>query len=203
MPRNPAVDKYIANSAEFARPILTKIRALFHQACPNIEETMKWSFPHFEYKGIVGSMAAFKAHASFGFWKGDLMKDKAKLLTTMGNTSMGHAKITSLADLPPDDVLLAYIKEAVELNEQGVKADKPRKEPKKPLTVPAYFLNALKKNKKAQATFLGFSPSHQREYVEWVTEAKQEKTRDERLAKAITMMAEGKSRHWKYQKKQV
>ena len=197
---NPEFDKYIAKSAEFARPILTKLRKLFHQACPEIEETMKWSFPHFEYKGVVGSMAAFKQHMSWGFWKAKLMKDPQGLLTMMENHTMGHGKVTDLSQLPSDRILLEYIREAVALNEQGVKAPAPKKKPKGDLIVPNYFMAALKKNKKALATFEAFSPSNKREYVEWVTEAKQETTRDKRLAQAIEWMAEGKPRNWKYMK---
>src|SRR5262245_16090058 len=110
---SPAVDAYIAKSAKFAQPILKRIRSLFHKACPEIEETMKWSFPHFEYKGVVGSMAAFKQHASYGFWKASLMKDPHQILARVGETSMGGRRVTSLADLPPDNVLIAYIQEAV------------------------------------------------------------------------------------------
>ena len=201
MPKHiPEVDAYIDKSAAFAQPILEKIRKLFHQAHPDMQEVMKWSFPHFEYKGIVGSMAAFKEHCSFGFWKGNLLKDPHNLFTGVGATSMKATRITSLKDLPSDKVLLAYIREAVALNEAGIKAPKPKKAPKKDLEIPTYFMAALKKNKEALAIFEAFSQSHQREYVEWIIEAKQEATRDKRLKQAIAMMAEGKSRHWKYQK---
>jgi len=194
----PQVDAYIAKSAEFARPILKKIRALFHKACPEIGEVMKWSCPHFEYKGLVGGIAAFKQHCRFGFWKGNLLKDPHKLFTGMGDTSMGGRTIKSLADLPSDKILIEYIREAVALNEKGVKAPARKKKPKKELEIPAYFLIALKTNKKSLATFEAFSPSHKREYVEWVTEAKQEATRTKRLATTIEWLAEGKPRNWKY-----
>lgn len=198
--RNPAFDAYIAKSAPFARPILEKLRKLFHLACSDFEEVMKWGFPHFDYKGPVGSMAAFKQHASWGFWKAKLMKDPHGLLKLMANHSMGHGKVTDVSQLPPDKILLAYIREAVALNEQGIKAPAPKKK-KGELVVPDYFMAALKKNKKALATFNGFSPSHRREYVEWVTEAKQDATREKRLATAIEWIAEGNPRNWKYMKK--
>jgi uncharacterized protein YdeI (YjbR/CyaY-like superfamily) len=197
---SPEVDAYIANAPEFARPILEKLRALFHKACPEIEEAMKWSFPHFEYRGVVASMAAFKNYASLGFWKGSLLQDSHQLLGKMGNTSMGTMKVATLADLPSEKILLAYIREAVALNEKGIKVPKTKKPAKKSVEVPEYFLAALKKSKKALAVFEAFPPSHKREYVEWVTEAKQEETRAKRLATAIEWMTEGKSRHWKYQK---
>ena len=201
MPKHiPEVDGYIENSPAFAQPILEKIRTLFHRACPQIQEVMKWGFPHFEYKGLVGSMAAFKQHCSIGFWKGRLLKDPHKLFGDVGDSTMCAVRVSSLANLPSDKILLAYIREAVALNEEGIKAPKAKKAPKKELVIPDYFMAALKKNKEAFAIFEAFSPSHKREYVEWVTDAKQDATRQKRLATAIQQMTEGKSRHWKYQK---
>lgn len=199
---SPEFDAYIAGSADFARPILEKIRKLFHRACPEIEETMKWGFPHFEYKGIVGSMAAFKQHASFGFWKGKLLKDPYGLFTAMENAAMSGAKVTDISELPADKILLEYILQAVALNEAGIKlpARKKRTHPKA-VEVPDYFKKALKQNRKALATFEAFSPSHKREYVEWITEAKQQATRDRRMATAIQWLSEGKPHNWKYTKK--
>jgi uncharacterized protein YdeI (YjbR/CyaY-like superfamily) len=200
--RSAEFDLYIAKAAPFAQPILKKIRDLFHKACPDIEEVMKWSFPHFEYKGIVGSMAAFKNHLSFGFWKGSLMKDRPGAFSQMGKTSMSRADLRDVAELPPDKVFLEYIREAVQLNEEEIKAPVTRKK-KPPLEVPDYFLAALKKNKKALATFEAFPVSQKREYVEWLTEAKQETTRTERLATALEWLAAGKPRMWKYMQKKT
>jgi uncharacterized protein YdeI (YjbR/CyaY-like superfamily) len=195
----PEVDAYIDKAAPFAQPILEKLRKLFHIAHPEMQEVMKWSFPHFEYKGPVGSMAGFKQHCSFGFWKGKLLKDPHKLFEGVGETTMCAVKVSSLKDMPSDKIILAYIQEAIALNEEGIKAPRPTKA-KGDLVIPAYFMAALKKNKEALAIFEAFSTSHKREYVEWVTEAKQDATRDKRLAQAIEWMAAGKSRHWKYQK---
>jgi uncharacterized protein YdeI (YjbR/CyaY-like superfamily) len=197
--RNPAVDAYIAKSAEFARPILTRLRALMHKACPRIEETMKWGVPHFEYKGIVASMAAFKQHAAFGFWKQRLLEDPAGFFPAPGDSSMGGRKIRSAADLPTDAVLLRYIKTAVALNEQGIKLEKSARPSKPPVKPPADLVAALKKNVRAKATYDVFPPSRKRDYVEWITDAKQEETRKRRLATAIQWMAQGKARHWKYE----
>jgi hypothetical protein len=195
--KNPAVDIYIAKSADFARPILMRLRALMHKACPTVEETIKWGMPHFEYKGVIAGMAAFKQHAAFGFWKRRLMKDPAGFFSK-GESGMGGRKIRSLDELPSDTVLLGYIREAVALNEQGAKVPRStRKRP--PVRVPAYLAAALKRNAKARRTFGNFSASQRREYVEWLTDAKQEATRERRLASAIEWMAEGKARNWKYQ----
>ena len=195
------VDAYIAKSADFAQPILTKLRRLFHQACPEIEETMKWSSPFFEYRGIIGNMTAFKQHVSWGFWKAGLMQDPEGILEKAGNTQMAVLKATKVEDLPADKVLIAYIKEAVDLNERGVTV--PRRTvrtPRRPLQIPDDFIVAVRQNKKAQATFEGFSYSNRKEYVEWVTGAKREATREERLTTAVEWMAEGKPRNWKYMK---
>jgi uncharacterized protein YdeI (YjbR/CyaY-like superfamily) len=200
--RDKRVDAYIAKSADFAKPILDHLRELVHKACPDVEEKMKWSFPHFDYKGMMCSMAAFKEHCSFGFWKASLMKD-ARKFSQVGETGMGHlGKIHSLDELPSDKTLIAYIKEAARLNADGVKLS-PKTKPieKKILTAPADLKQALSKNKRALQTFDGFSHSNKREYVEWITEAKTPETRTRRLATAIEWMAEGKSRNWKYERR--
>ncbi|HVE77256.1 MAG TPA: YdeI/OmpD-associated family protein, partial [Gemmatimonadaceae bacterium] len=186
-------------SAPFARPILTHLREVVHEACPAVEETMKWSFPHFMYEGMLCSMASFKEHCAFGFWKGALVLDgNGKSLDAMGS----FGRITAVSDLPSKAKLRGYIKKAMALNEAGVTA-RPKKHPRKRATlpVPDYFTAALRENGRAMAAFEGFSPSHRREYVEWVTEAKGEETRQRRLATAIEWIAEGKSRNWKYARK--
>ncbi len=193
---NPSVTAYIANSADFARPIFERLRRLFHQACPAIEEKLKWNCPSFEYKGLVGGFAGFKAHAVFGFWRQDVLPDPHGLFKARGPFG---AKLTDVSQLPSDDVILQYIKRAVALNEKGAPA-RFKAKPKPPLKVPAYFMAAVRKNRKALAAYEAFPPSHKREYVEWVVEAKQEETRKKRLGKAIQWMTEGKSRNWKYEK---
>jgi uncharacterized protein YdeI (YjbR/CyaY-like superfamily) len=201
--KNPAVDAYIAKSADFARPILAHVRALVHRACPQIEETLKWGVPHFERKGIVANMAAFKQHAAFGFWSQKLLaprlgKDAARMFPPKGESSMGGRKIRSLADMPPDALILRTVKAAVELNEAGIRPTRELKR-KPPPKAPPYLAAALKKNAKARATFSKLTPGQQREYVDWLVEAKQAATRERRLAQAIELLAAGKQRYWKYQ----
>lgn len=199
--RDKRIDTYILKSADFAIPILNHLRELVHVACPDVEETVKWGFPHFDYKGVMCSMASFKQHCVFGFWKAALMKDKKLMANAKSETSMGHlGRIESLNDLPSDSVMIRYIKEAAKLNEAGIKMEK--KTPvKKALVIPTYFTKALKTNKKAQTTFKTFSYSNQKDYVEWITEAKTDATREKRMAIALEWMAEGKVRNWKYMKK--
>lgn len=202
--KEKAVDAYIAKSADFAKPILLHIRALVHKTCPDVEEKMKWSFPHFDHKGeMMCSMAAFKQHAVFGFWKAALMKDPVLIENARSETAMGHlGKLTSLKDLPPDKKMMAWIKEAMQLTDKGVKLPARLKiTEKKELVVPDYFSKALNKNKAAKKTFENFAYSHKKEYLLWITEAKTEVTRDKRMATALEWMAEGKGMHWRYQKK--
>jgi uncharacterized protein YdeI (YjbR/CyaY-like superfamily) len=198
--KDEKINKYIEKSQEFAKPILLHIRALVHQACPQVEETMKWSFPHFDYKGMMCSMASFKEHCSFGFWKASLMKDDAKLFDLGERDGMGHfGKILSLDDLPADDVMLAYIREACKLNDDDVKLpSKPKKE-QKVLVIPSVLLEALAKNEAAAKTFEAFPYSAKKEYTEWISDAKSDATRDKRLATTIEWLAEGKRRNWKYE----
>ena len=200
--KDPRLDDYIAKSADFAKPILNHLRKLVHAACPEVEETMKWSFPHFDYKGIMCSMASFKQHCSFGFWKGALVLGSDKGRRNNRDEAMGQfGRITTIADLPNEKVLLGYIKRAVQLNEAGIKLPaRPKPRVKNELSVPDDLMTALKKNKQALATFDTFSYSHKKEYVEWIIEAKREETRAQRLETAVAWMAEGKPRHWKYLK---
>jgi uncharacterized protein YdeI (YjbR/CyaY-like superfamily) len=196
---DPRVDAYIEKSAEFARPILTHLRKLVHKACPDVEETMKWSMPHFDFKGPLCNMAAFKQHCAFGFWKQTLLEDDA--IPQDRNTLSAFGKITSLKDLPSDKVLTGLIHKAIELNEKGVKVPKKAATVKKELVVPEILTKALAKNKKAREAFEKFSYSHNKEYVEWITEAKTEPTREKRLATTIEWLTEGKHRNWKYEKR--
>lgn len=202
--KDPRVDAYIAKSAEFAKPILEHLRALIHKTCSDVQETMKWGFPHSEYKGILCAMAAFKRHCTFDFWKGAIMKDPHGYFKLTENKAMGRlGRITSVSDLPPDKHLVAYIREAMDLNDRGVPLPSMRKDGKKTektIKVSDYIMKALGKNKKAFKTFEGFSYSHKKEYVEWITEAKRDETRERRIAQMIEWLKEGKTRNWKYEK---
>lgn len=200
--KDERIDAYIEKSADFAKPILTHLRKLVHDVCPEIEETMKWSMPFFDYKGTVCNMAAFKQHCSFGFWKASLMNDPHKIMDKINESHGQLGQIKSLEDLPLDEILIAYIKEAVRLNEEGVKVlAKPKTAEKKELVIPEYFVSALEENASASEHFEKFNPSKKKDYVEWLNEAKTEDTRNKRLATAIEWISEGKSRNWKYERK--
>jgi uncharacterized protein YdeI (YjbR/CyaY-like superfamily) len=195
--RDDRVDAYIAQAAEFARPILTHLRALVHAACPGVNETIKWGFPHFEYKGVLCSMASFKAHCAFGFWHSEMRAITEGLAS---ETAMGQfGRITRSKDLPSDAVLTKLIIKATALNAAGAKpARAARTEPKGPLAIPDDLATALCQHRSAQANFEAMSPSHRREYIEWLLDAKRPATRAKRLATALAWISEGKSKEWKY-----
>jgi len=201
--KDSRVDEYIAASAPFARPILDHLRQLIHKACPEVEEKMKWSFPHFDYKGVFCSMAGFKEHCAFNFWKANLIPDPHNLFKEGSMRAMGQfGRIRSLKDLPNDRIILQYLKEAMKLNDAGTKRTtrRPTEEEKQDLAIPDELLAALKKNKKAKETFDRFTYSHRKEYTEWINEAKTEATRNKRIETTIEWLSEGKARNWKYQK---
>lgn len=192
------VDVYIENSAEFARPILAHLRSLVHRGCPGVAEEIKWRSPCFVYQGLLCGMAAFKHHVSLGFWKAKLMADPDGLLGENPARSMCGLKFASLDDLPPDRVLLKYVREARRLNEEGIRLPRtPRG--KGVVEIHPEFAGALRRSAAARRVFEAFSPSCQREYAEWISEAKKPATRERRIAQALEMLAEGKSRNWKYE----
>jgi uncharacterized protein YdeI (YjbR/CyaY-like superfamily) len=199
---DPRVDVYIEKAAPFARPVLLKLRKLIFQACPDARETIKWSFPNYElYGSMLCSMASFKEHCAFGFWKAALLKDEAGILHLKDRNAMGHLdRIASVKDLPADKILIAYLREAALLNKNNIKVARPKSAPKKELPLPKPLATALKKNKKAATVFEEFSPSNRREYIEWISEAKTEETLKKRLATTLDWLEEGKNRHWKYKK---
>lgn len=195
---SPEIDAYISKAAPLARPILEKIRKQFHAACPEIVETLKWGNPTFEREGIVGGMAAFKAHVAWGFWKHALLRDPKRYLAAEGDETGPRARVTSVADLPPDAAIRDFVRQAVALNEKGVKVARPPRAKRPPPQLPADLAAALRKNAKARAVFAAFPPSQQREYTEWLTDAKKPETRAVRLETAIEWIAQGKPRNWKY-----
>jgi uncharacterized protein YdeI (YjbR/CyaY-like superfamily) len=192
--RDPRVDSLIETAAPFARPILRELRERVHAACPEVVETIKWRSASFEHHGMLCGMASFKEHCTFGFWKHDLVVGSdRKALEAMGS----FGRITKLSDLPPKPKFSALVRKAVKLNEDGVKVVR-TKHARKALPMHPDLAAALKKNKKARATFDAFSPSHQREYLEWIHDAKKDDTRAKRVAQAAEWLAQGKPRNWKY-----
>jgi uncharacterized protein YdeI (YjbR/CyaY-like superfamily) len=191
--KDPRVDVYIAKARPFARPILRRLRTLVHRGCPEVIEEIKWGAPHFNYRGMFCGMATFKEHCVFGFW------NRALKIERDSGAAGQFGRIESVADLPPDGVIVGYVREAKRLADDGVRLA-PIRKAKKPLPVPASLTAALKKKSGALAKFEAFSPSQKRDYSEWITEAKTDATRDRRIATAVGWIAEGKSRNWKYER---
>jgi len=191
--KDPRFDAYIKRAQPFARPILQYLRKIVHSGCPQCEELIKWRMPFFDYKGPVCFMAAFKEHATFGFWKGKLLfgnEDKG---------AMGHfGRLTSINDLPGEKQLMGLVRKAAELNERGIKRERPRASANRKIVVPPDLRSALAKNSKARKTFEGFSYSHKKEYLQWITDAKREETREKRLKTTMKWLAEGKPQNWRY-----
>ncbi|MDB4909534.1 MAG: hypothetical protein JWO39_357 [Gemmatimonadetes bacterium] len=193
---DPRVDAYIEKSKDFAKPILVRVRQMVHEACPDVEETMKWSSPFFDYKGqMMCGMAAFKEHCSLIFWKASLIEG----VPPNGDPARGSfGRITSVKELPSKKQLTGFIKAAMALNDAGVTVKRPKSAAKPEAKVPKELAGALKKNRKAATVFANFTPSNRREYCEWISEAKREETKEKRVTQAIEWIAEGKSRNWKY-----
>lgn len=204
MPHDPRFDTYIQDAAEFAQPILRHLRKTVLTACPDARETMKWSMPHFDYgPGILCSMAAFKHHCSFGFWLAPVMDDPHHILAadSQNRSGMGNlGKIRSMDDLPPQEILIEYILQAMQLIDSGVKLERPKPGQKPPVVVPDDLAEAMSTHPRAVIAFESFTESNKRDYVEWINEAKTEGTRQRRIASAIELMNEGKVRNWKYVK---
>jgi uncharacterized protein YdeI (YjbR/CyaY-like superfamily) len=196
MNRDPRIDDYIARQADFARPILEHLRRVLHEAGPELVETIKWSMPHFTYKGrLFAGMAAFKAHATFGLWQANaVLGDTGSERDAMGQ----FGRLRSIEDLPSDEELKDIIRKAAEIAEAGPKP-RPKKQPKPEAETPADLASALAGNAAARATFEAFPPSCRREYVEWVVGAKRPETRARRVAQTVEWLAEGKRRNWKYE----
>lgn len=194
------IDAYLAKAPAFAVPILEALRAAAHEACPDIEETLKWSHPSFEKDGLLFGAAAFKKHVGWGFWKAGAMSDPAGLFVDGAAANPRSLRATSVDDLPPRDVLVAYIREAAELNARGVAAPKRAATcaPQVSFEPPDWFLARIAAVPAAQATWDGFAPTYRKEYVERVVTAKREATREKRMDQAVEWMAEGKKRNWKY-----
>lgn len=192
---NAKVDEYIANSEDFAKPILIYYRDIIHQAIPEIQETIKWRFPHFEYKGILCNIGGYKNHSTFTFWKGSLINDKYKQLQNIGEKSgmASFGKHKSIDDLPDEKIIIEYLMEAKRLNEEGIKVPSPPKIQKPPLITPIDFKEKLKLNPIAKENYKNLSPSHKREYIHWIEDAKKQTTRQRRMSKAVIMLEENRS----------
>jgi uncharacterized protein YdeI (YjbR/CyaY-like superfamily) len=199
---NSKVDEYIANSEDFAKPILEHLRQLIHDTCPDVEEVIKWGIPHFDYKGdMMCILSSSKKHCSFSLFKAELMSDPKLIESVKAGKKMGYMdKLKSVSDLPTKKVLVAYIKEAMALNENGIKKAKPKSDKPKVFEVPDYFAEKLATHPKAKEIFDSKSPSFRKDYIVWIVDAKTDATREKRMEESLEWIGEGKGRFWKYEK---
>jgi len=199
---NPQFDEYIEKSADFAKPIMEYLRQIIHETCPEVEEIIKWGNPHFDYKGdMMCILAGYKNHCSFSLYKAELMSDTKIIESVKAGQKMGYMdKLKSLSDLPAKETLVAYIKEAMVLNENGVKKAKPVSEKPKVIEVPDYFSEALTANPVVKEIFESKSASFRKDYLIWITDAKTEATRQKRIEQSMEWIAQGKGRFWQYEK---
>lgn len=197
MPKLRNIDEYIAQAPAYSRPILKKLRSLYRRASPKIVERIKWRAPSFEYRGMVGGLVAGEKYVSWGLWKARLLKDPHKAIRSRELAPASAGRASKLSDLPPDKVLIDLIKQAVALNEP-LPNKPPRQRVARPMPdTPRDLEAALKKSPRAAKTFERFTPSNQREYIEWITTSRSDETRQRRLAVAIKWMNQGKPRYWK------
>ena len=192
--KDPRIDAYIDRAPEYAKPILEQIRKAVHTGCPDVEEDLKWRHPAFMHRGILCGMAAHKEHVTFGFWD-QMVGGGGNLREAAGQ----FGRLESVDDLPREKKFVAMVKDAVKNRDAGIRPTRMKTAARTPIAMPDDFAAALRKNKEAGAAYDAFSPSHRREYLEWIIEAKRAATRERRIATAVEWLAQGKSRNWKYQ----
>ncbi len=200
---NSKVDDYIAKSADFAKPILNQLRQLIHETCPDVDEDVKYGTPHYSYKGdYLCMMGAFKQHCSFSLYKAELMKDPKIQESVKAGKKFGYMdKLKDVSELPSEKVLVAYLKEALELNANGFAKPKPVKEKSTTeLVTPQAFIDALQRNNRANTVFESKSPSFRKNYILWIADAKTDETRNKRIEQSLEWIAEGKDRFWQSKK---
>lgn len=194
------MDAYVDSAPTFAQPLLKKIRKAFHTGCPEVVEAIKWGKPHFDHHGMLGGMASFKAHVTMGLWRGRELTKRPACFEPMGETQAASAKFEGPRDLPTQKALTELVRRAAKLNESGKPKKRAAAKKKPALRAPKDLTEALRGNAKAKAFFASLAPSRKRDYIEWITEAKRPATRTKRLATTLEWLAEGKTRHWKYER---
>ena len=196
------VDEYIAKAADFAKPVLEHWRQLIHDNCPDVIEAIKWGFPHFDYKGdFMCVIASYKNHCSLTFLKAELMNDpRLKDSKALKPIQRFLGKVTGLSDLPSDEEFIGMLKEAMALNEKGIKVIAPKSDKPKVLETPDCFSEKLAGNAKSKSVYESKSDSFRKDYIIWISDAKTDATRQKRMEEAIEWIAEGKGRFWKYEK---
>lgn len=200
---NKKVDDYIAKSEPFAKPILEHLRAIIHETCPDVGEDIKWGTPHYSYKGDhLCMLGSFKNHCSFSIYKAEFLKDEKIAASVKAGKKFGYMdKVKSVSELPSTETLISLIKEAMSINEQGIKKVIPVSDKPKTLETPDYLLDALAANEKAKAVWESKSDAFRKDYLVWIIDAKTDATRQKRIEQSLEWLADGKGRFWQYEKK--
>lgn len=191
---NPSVDEFIERAQPFAKPILTHVRERVHTLVPDVREDIRWRMPAFmRGNSILLIVGAFKAHVAINFWRGDSVvpHETSGALGQLG-------RLTTLDDLPAefDALILAAADTA---NAPPTRRKREASSP--PAQIHPHLSAALDGAPAARACFDAFTPAQQRDYVEWIADAKQEQTRARRIAQAIEWIGEGKRRNWQYERR--
>lgn len=200
---NPKVDEYIAKSEDFAKPILEHLRQVIHETCVGVKEEIKWGIPHYSYKGdYLCMLGSFKNHCSFSLYKAEFMKDKEIAESVKAGKKFGYMdKLKSVSELPTKKVLVSLVKDAMNVNEQGIKKEKLKSGKPKILETPDYLIDSLNNYEEAKAVWESKSDAYRKDYLIWIIDAKTETTRQKRIEQSLKWIAEGKGRFWQYAKK--
>ena len=170
-------------------------------AC-GLTETYKWSFPTYMFDGKnVIAIGKFKTHFGIWFFNGVFLNDHKKVLKNAqeGKTkAMRHWKFLNLEEVDKTSVT-AYINEAIENQKKGLQL-KISKKPKGKIEVPLLLTQEFNKNSELKDSFSKLTHSKQQEYVEYITTAKQEKTKLSRLVKIVPLILAGKGLNDIYRK---
>jgi uncharacterized protein YdeI (YjbR/CyaY-like superfamily) len=191
---NPKVDAYIAKSEKWGSQ-LAKLRELFLST--EMEETVKWGAPVYTVNGKnVAGLASFKNHYGMWFFNGVFLKDEHKMLVNAQETTKGLRQIRfEEGDEIPMDIIHEYVLEAIENEKSGLKIKPKRTADYK---MPDQLKSELDASSDLLDAFMGLSKGKQKEYANYISEAKQEKTKVSRLEKIKPMILDGKGLHDKY-----
>ncbi|MCB0792148.1 MAG: DUF1801 domain-containing protein [Flavobacteriales bacterium] len=195
------INSHIAEQDEWKRRLMVRLRQLIHQVDPGIEETWRWNGPHFDRNGIMLGMSAHKTCVSIWFHKGALLKDPRRLFEPLEKDEAKGMRVYKLkeSDAIDEKAFTELVKQAVKLNEDGVKLSE-AKPARKTLVVPPELESVLKKDQHAMTNWEGFSYSKKKDYIEWVTDAKREETRKRRIAQAFQLIRDGLALNERYEK---
>lgn len=198
--RSPTKDpiEWLETRPEFSWPMANHLREWILEWEPDLTESIKWNMLCFSGRKLVCGLSACQKHLGVAFFRGTELPDPAKLFTPGGenNTNIRSVRITELEKLERR-AFRELLHAAVELDGEPSVPPLPKKK-RTPFPIPDYFAKALAKNKRAANFFASLAPTYQREYIVWLTFAKQTETRNRRLKETLAALAAG--RKWMQRK---